>query len=845
MPRSTPRRPVAPVDPLRMKLMEEFVSRTMMSAALGQSFGGKRDLYVSCGYKKDLSIQDYADLYARGDIAKTIVNAYPDACWEGEPVLREEKPASRRNIAEASTPFEKAWEELADEVDVARAFLEADRLSGVGRYGILLVGTDDGQPLDTPLKRAGAVTYLRPFGEAALKVDSWETDTRSPRYGRPTAYQVQVSGVDDLMGTGSQAPGDSSSFRVHYTRAVHLAEGLEDSLVFGTPRLKGIWNRVTDAHKVLGGSAEMFWLGAFGPTIFNASPDGEMEDIEQIQDRVQKMVHGLQRYFFGQGIDVKQLSPSVVDPRNHILIQLQFISAFTGIPMRILLGSERGELASTQDERAWQRRVAQRRTRYCHPYIIRPFVRLVVDAGIVPSPKAGPAKFWTEWSEADTMDAQAMATVGASRTTAMSAYLQGGVDQMVGPEEFLVRVLGFEPWEAEEMVGSALRDLEQELADAKASEEEAAAAKQEADLERAKNPPAPTKEAGTSNRPFAPAENEFDPNQARDERGQWSTEGGLGRAGGLDVGPSFKRVQVGTRPVEVTRKERDPQGNVTREWKEAEHRPVYEFRRATGEPAPAADVQERINKLQRVLSPKYTEVYVNPDPAARLQAVAREAESGKWQPVYSAAHIHEHDAQKFARIREFAHDINEARKVAARDLKAGVPEAVAFRVEDLTTIRVGSRDEGTSYGLTTLENRHVTVNGDQVRFQFTGKAGVEWDRTIQDRQVARWVANRQSEDPAPEAKVFRTNAKAFNDYVGRAFGGKEYTAKDFRTYHATRVASEVVQRGWSEGLSKRDVSTLMKDAVSAAANYIGDTPGMAKAKYIDPVVWDRMRPPAK
>jgi len=439
-------------DPTRMKMLELAISRMGLGSLLGQSFGGKRDMYVSCGWDKLLTIQQYQDLYDRGDIAQTIVNAYPDGTWEADPVVREDKPGSTRNIPSAQTEFETAWEELTDELELNTFFQRVDRQAGIGQFGVLLVGLDDGlDPSQPVVKKAGArITYLRPLSEAGISISQWDNDIRSPRYGKPVLYSIQLQQLNTQNATVGEP---STSIIAHYTRVLHVADGLQSSLVLGTPRLQGVWNRLFDAHKVLGCSAEMFWQGAFKGFSLNVNPEAELTDSDTLKAKMQDYIHGIQRYLITQGIDVKELGGAVADPQSHINIQLQFISAFTGIPMRILLGSERGELASSQDERGWHQKLKRRRSKYATPTIIKPFARLCCNAGVLPEPRKG--TFWVEWPEANEMDAAAMASVGLQRTQAMGAYISGGVSGLVSPTDFLVRVLGFERWEAEEMIAGA------------------------------------------------------------------------------------------------------------------------------------------------------------------------------------------------------------------------------------------------------------------------------------------------------------------------------------------------------------------------------------------------------
>ena len=125
---------------------------------------------------------------------------------------------------------------------------------------------------------------------------------------------------------------------------------LEDE-VNGLPRLEAVFNRLLDLEKIVGGSAEMFWRGA-RPGFQGIVSEGYNmtdEDIDELQKQLDEYEHGLRRFLINRGVSLDALAQQVSDPRNHVDVQLQMISAITGIPRRILTGSERGELASTED----------------------------------------------------------------------------------------------------------------------------------------------------------------------------------------------------------------------------------------------------------------------------------------------------------------------------------------------------------------------------------------------------------------------------------------------------------------------------------------------------------------
>jgi len=158
---------------------------------------------------------------------------------------------------------------------------------------------------------------------------------------------------------------------------------------------------------------------------------------------------------------------------------------------------------------------------------------------------------------------------------------------------------------------------------------------------------------------------------------------------------------------------------------------------------------------------------------------------------------------------------------------------------DATCIRNGSTGDTEHFGLTSLRPQHVSVQGDTTTMAFTGKAGVSWKREFRNRETAAFIRGRLATAGADEP-IFGTTSDKFNDYMG-SLGSRRYTAKDFRTHHATATAARTIRKE----LGNRDPMTLPKarrraivqSAVEAAAARINDLPATAKSKYIRPEVF--------
>lgn len=371
-----------------------LMGRAQLAGAAGQQFGGARDMYEVLGYRRTLTPQDYHDAYERGDIASRVVDSYPDATWGEPPTL----------------------EGIQEPADLWRTLHRLDRLTNLGHYGVLLLGLDGGEPMHTPAERNDyQLLYMRPHSERTAQILQWEDDPSSPRYAMPKMYGIE-SGVN-WPGAGA----GRVRLKVHHSRVIHVAERAMEDPSIGTPRLQRVFNRLFDLDKLLGGGAEIYWKNAAMMINFNADAGTEYDDESRHELRTQfeELMHGLTRYTRTQGVTAEQLSPGMQgDPAGLIDKQLDFIAGATGIPKRILIGSERGELASSQDETAWSNRIMERREQHAGPNMLAPLIDKLMRLGCLPS-----ADYDIEWPEDDTLGEQARAEIAKTKAETISTYL--------------------------------------------------------------------------------------------------------------------------------------------------------------------------------------------------------------------------------------------------------------------------------------------------------------------------------------------------------------------------------------------------------------------------------------
>lgn len=418
-------------------------TRAGVSAYLGKSFNGRRDLYEALGRSKVIQFADFMAQYRRQDIAKAVIDVPVRASWRKPPEITESE--------EEETTFEKAWTDLATKLKLWDYFSRVDRLSAIGEYAVLLLGFDDGAQLWQPVKSAKQLLYVMPYSQANATVAEFVTDTKDPRFSLPHIYSVQMRSAQ-----GTQA---TRTIKVHWSRVLHVSEdNLEDDML-GLPRLEAPFNDLQSLDLVAGGSGEMFWRGAF-PGFGLKADEGfkfSSESQQTLEDEAEEYVHDLRRYMRLAGASIQQIEQQVADPKNHADLLITLIAAVTRIPKRILLGSEMGELASSQDEANWYARVDERRELHCEPKIVRPFIDRCIEAGVLPKPAD---QYVCQWEPLLKQSRKDKADAVNIEAQAIGTYVTSGGATLVPPAFFMKEHLGYTQ---EQMDQIDLMQAEEEL----------------------------------------------------------------------------------------------------------------------------------------------------------------------------------------------------------------------------------------------------------------------------------------------------------------------------------------------------------------------------------------------
>jgi hypothetical protein len=417
-------------------LASDFAGRAWIATKSGLSFHGKRDLYHALGYPSQISCEQYRLMFERNGIAERVVAAMPESTWRGGGELIEDEKT------QTQTKFEKAFDDLNRRLKLWSVFQRADILAGVNRYSIIVLGAP-GKP-DTPLERmtsSDQLFYTTIRSEEEAEILSLEEDLMNPRYGQPQMYRLRrAAGIKTTAATD-----------VHWSRVIHVwTDG------YGIPRLQKVYNWCQDLEKVAGGGSEAFWLRANQGLQLDLDKEvkitpGSVEE-KELRAQVDEYVHKMRRVLRTRGIKATVLGSDVADFRSPVLALISLIAGSAKIPQRILLGSERGELSSTQDRFNWDNRIRDRRLEYAGPFVVRQFVDRCIAVGILPSP----AQYDVRWPEIKNLDDVQRADVALKYARVNEA----NKSVVITEDEIRDRILELPPLTPEQLARSQQRQAQ-------------------------------------------------------------------------------------------------------------------------------------------------------------------------------------------------------------------------------------------------------------------------------------------------------------------------------------------------------------------------------------------------
>ncbi len=388
---------------LLLNRMEPIVNRALAGGRMSErrSHSGNRNYDKQLGYTIDVDESEIWTRYERSPELQRAVNKIPDTSWGRVPTVSVD--------GDTENPFVEAFNKFAKEHGLWKVLKQADKLSRLYRYAIIVIGYRDGMPGDllTPnnvtsplnvpgLPKENKVLYLTAYGSADVSINKWEKDRFNKRYRLPLTYQL----IERELAEGQS--GDSQNVRndvtVHHSRVLHIAYDAVRSKVYGTPVSIKIWDVLDDILKGVSGAIEGTWRIAVAQKMLlklkdgvawarDPSSDNYSKQSQALSDRLDRMIHNMTSALVASDIeDIENLQGDPVDPTAIAEVSWKRIAMTIDTPMNIYMGSQSGELASTQDMTSWISTVVHEQYTQNEANILMPLIQDLIDNEILPDP---------------------------------------------------------------------------------------------------------------------------------------------------------------------------------------------------------------------------------------------------------------------------------------------------------------------------------------------------------------------------------------------------------------------------------------------------------------------------
>lgn len=407
----------------------------------------RRNIYKECNYPESLTSMMYKLMYVREGIATRLVNIFPDECWARDPDITE-------TAGPDLTPAEEDIDAIIKRLNLWTELWTLDRISGIGSYGLGLIGVNDNRDLSMPVqgvldnntrdpnaKIVYTPTFMVSFDENLVGIKSLVVDKNSPRWGLPLTYIIKFSEASDLPDFAA-ANLPKKDTVVHWTRVIHASDGLLTSKYMGVPRLENVYNYILNIQKILGADGEGFWQCGFPGLSVESHPNIERPNIDE--EKVRKALYDyfnrMQRSIISGGLTVRSLQVQLEDASPHFRTQMEAIAIAKGVPLRKLMGSEQGKLASEEDTTSWNSSVLRRNVRYTtHHLVLQTLHRFAAFGAIRPWEK----DLTVSWPDPNTPTDNAKANIALKNTQAMGLFVSNGGFLVMHPVDFFIETFGW------------------------------------------------------------------------------------------------------------------------------------------------------------------------------------------------------------------------------------------------------------------------------------------------------------------------------------------------------------------------------------------------------------------
>ncbi|MDZ7906196.1 MAG: DUF1073 domain-containing protein [Cypionkella sp.] len=371
---------------MRVSLANALASASRRMDVMFPGFfnGAKHNHYADFGFPTDLTFAQFYAMYRRNGLARAGVDRTILKTWQTQPFLAE-------NDNPEETKLEKDIAKRFSGLRLWQRFADADRMGLVGGYAGLILRVADNQRFDQPVNSVtgglmGLVDII-PAWAGQLTVGDWVNDETNPDYGKPKMFQFNESSLP-----GQAATGGNRAMTIHPDRVIIISR---DGTIHGRSILEPGYNDLITMEKISGAGGEGYWKNAKSAPVLEVDKDANIELMakamgidpsgmaDAMNSQVEDWQKGFDKLLMLQGMTATTLGVTLPSPEHFFNIALQSYVASLQMPLKILVGNQTGERASTEDSRDWGQTCMARRVDAVVPSILD-FVNRLERFKIIP-----------------------------------------------------------------------------------------------------------------------------------------------------------------------------------------------------------------------------------------------------------------------------------------------------------------------------------------------------------------------------------------------------------------------------------------------------------------------------
>jgi len=436
---------IAPVD-MKTKLYNAL-TRQVQSYFPGYFPGIKHNHYKDFGFPDNIDFNLLYEMYSRNSLAKAAVDKTVRKSWQDPPWLLEKPRDGSEGTTKKETRLEKAIRQHFSKIRFWTKVMEADRRGLVGRFSAVILRVADNKPTNEPLDAVqgglDALVDIIPAWEGQLRITKWDTDPMSLTYGDPLMFEYD-EGTLGPVGSHSAQQGRARKLTIHPSRIVIWSF---DGSMDNDSALKAGFNDLLTIEKIVGAGGEGFWKNAKQAPILEMDKEADFtkmaramgvkaEDLVDIMnEQAANWQKGFDELLMLQGMTAKLPKIELPDPEYFFMNALQSFCASFDIPLKVLVGTQTGERASTEDAAQWAQTCNFRRKNTIIPNILQ-IVNRLESCGIL---RENPEWFvdWTDLTESTMLEK-------IERAGKMAKVNKDAADIVFTPTEMRATV-GYEP----------------------------------------------------------------------------------------------------------------------------------------------------------------------------------------------------------------------------------------------------------------------------------------------------------------------------------------------------------------------------------------------------------------